>query len=383
MTGIRLDDISKVYPGGVTALDGVSLTVNENECLALVGPSGCGKTTLLRVVAGLEAPSSGTVALDERVVNGVPPHRRNVSMAFQRPALLAGRSVRENLAWSWTLSKPGFIHLLRSLLGRPRRTAIQERHLEEIARMLRIDTLLPRRAGELSGGQQQRVALGRALLRKAPVRLLDEPLGHLESPLRLLLRRDLRLLSRRFPATMVHVTHDPAEALAVGDRVAVLHGGQLQQHGTPADVLHQPANRFVAAFLRGEEPLNLLEGRLCRESGSVWLVVAPWLRLAVPVAVQPRLQADAVAIGIAAQQIKILPVDRAKYEAGPIMDVAVVECASRGRWVTCERDTVWLTGLCSGESAISVGSKVMLTLSLDNVFWFDLATGVTLSAPAG
>jgi ABC-type sugar transport system ATPase subunit len=383
MNGIRLEEISKTYRGGVMALDGVSLAMNANDCLALVGPSGCGKTTLLRMIAGLETPSRGTIAIGERIVNGAPPHRRNVAMVFQRPAIVPGRSVRENLAWSWTLGRRGPVHLLRSLLGRPNRTATQEQLLEEMARLLRIDEVLARPAGELSGGQQQRVALGRALLRQAPVCLLDEPLGHLETPLRSQLRRDLRLLSRRFPATMVHVTHDPAEALTVGDRVAVLHGGRLQQIGSPGEVLHRPANRFVAGFLHGADPLNFLDGRCQRDAGVLWLVIAPWLRLAVPSQVEPLLPDDSVTLGIRAGQIKILPGDGAKYGDGPIMDVAMTEFAPEGAWVTCRRDGMQLTGLCHGDSATGIGSKVMLTLSLDNVFWFETATGITLSAPAG
>jgi ABC-type sugar transport system ATPase subunit len=385
MTGIRLDGVSKEFAGGIAAVNGVNLDVKPGECLALVGPSGCGKTTLLRLIAGLETPTGGTVALGERIVNRVPAHGRGVAMVFQRPALNPGLTVRENLAWSWTLGQRGPIHLLRSAFGRPKRTTAQERQLEEIAGLLRIDELLSRRTGELSGGQQQRVALGRALLRQAPICLLDEPLGHLEAALRWQLRRDLRLLLRRFPATMVHVTHDPAEALTVGERVAVLHAGRLQQFGSPADVLHRPASRFVAEFVHGDEPLNFLEGRLHRGAGEVWLVVAPWLRLAVPTEVQRRAGADAVTVGIDARQIKFLPA--AAVECGPghtmIMDVALSEFAPEGQWVTCRRDTVQLTGLHVGGSAAALGPKAMLVISLENALWFETATGVTLSAPAG
>jgi ABC-type sugar transport system ATPase subunit len=382
MIDIDLQQVRKVYANGVVALDGVTLTVPAGECLALVGPSGCGKTTLLRVMAGLEAIDGGTVRFGPKVVNQVPAHRRDVAMLFQRPALVPGKSVRENLAWSWTLAQRGPWHLLRSVLGRPQRSAAQEADLVEVARLLGIDALLDRPAGQLSGGQQQRVALGRVLLRRAPVCLLDEPLGHLEWALRTQLRRDLRLLSRRFPATMVHVTHDPAEALAVGDLVALLHQGRLQQIGAPADVLRRPANRFVAAFCHPQGPFNLLSGRL--DDGT--LIVAPWLRLAVPEAVRSRLAGAAnVTVGVAGQDIKIIPDSSAPGVAPHIMqmDVILTEFAPQGLWVSCRRDDVQLTGLCTTAGAAAFGPRAMLAIYPDNAFWFENETGATLAGPAG
>jgi multiple sugar transport system ATP-binding protein len=385
MIDIRLEDVRKVYANGVWALRGVSLAVEPGQCLALVGPSGCGKTTLLRLVAGLEQPDGGTVRLGEQVVNGVPAHRRGVAMVFQRPVLLLGQSVRENLAWSWTVGQRGLGSLLRSLVGRPRRSAAQNGELVEVARLLGIEGLLDRRAGELSGGQQQRVALGRALLRRAPVCLLDEPLGHLEAALRLQLRRDLRLLSRRFPATMIHVTHDPAEALAVGGRVAVLHDGRLQQVGSPADVLHRPANRFVAAFCHSQGPLNFVEGRLHADGGEVVLAAGPWLHLVVPAAVRRHLPGDgAVTVGIEGGDAKILPDRGAAATAGPIiqMDIALTEFAPQGTWVTCRRNGIQLTGLFKGDPS-ALGTSAVLEISLERAMWFETSTGVTLWAPTG
>jgi multiple sugar transport system ATP-binding protein len=382
MTDIRLQEVRKVYANGVVALDGVTLTVPADQCLALVGPSGCGKTTLLRVIAGLEQSSSGTVRLGAQVVNSISAERRDVAMLFQRPALVPGKSVRENLAWAWTLAQRGPVNLLRNVLGRPARTAAQERDIEEVACLLGIDQLLGRPAGELSGGQQQRVALGRTLLRRASVCLLDEPLGHLEAALRTQLRRDLSLLSRRFPATIVHVTHDPAEALAVGDQVAILHEGRLQQIGAPAAVLRRPANRFVAEFCRPQGPLNLLFGRL--EDGK--FIAAPWLRMAVPQAALPRLPCGAdVTVGIDSEEIKITPTGAAADPVGHIMrmDVMLTEFAPRGLWVTCRRDGVQLTGLSTQDCVAAIGSTAMVAMSLENAFWFDCGTGATLAGPAG
>jgi multiple sugar transport system ATP-binding protein len=389
MIEIGVRELRKAYVNGVTALDGVTLHIPAGQCLALVGPSGCGKTTLLRVIAGLEAPSSGTIEFNGRSVNHLPAHRRDVAIVFQRPALVLGLTVYDNLAWSWMLRERWPLGILQRLFGRSGRSAEQERDLGEVARLLGIDGLLGRLAGELSGGQQQRVALGRALLRRAPVCLLDEPLGHLEAALRTQLRRDLRLLSQRFPATMVHVTHDPAEALAVGDRVAVLHDGRLQQVGSAKEVLRRPANRFVAAFCRPQGPLNFLEGRTV-EAGDAVFVAAPWLRLKLQAHLSGKLDGRGVMVGIPAEQIKILHEPTANWPAGHIipMEVALTEFAPEGTWVTCRRDGLQLTGLWKPDRDGSgpeprIGSNAMLAIALDNAFWFDAATGVTLATPEG
>jgi multiple sugar transport system ATP-binding protein len=383
---VQVEDVRKVYASGVEALRGVTLAVEAGQCLAMVGPSGCGKTTLLRVIAGLEDLTGGTVRLGGRVVNGVPAHRREVAMVFQRPALVPGQTVRENLAWSWTLGRSNPWHLLRAMVGQPARTTEQERHLDELAGMLGIGGLLDRRAGELSGGQQQRVALGRALLRRAPVCLLDEPLGHLEAHLRSQLRRDLRLLSRRFPATMIHVTHDPAEALAVGDRVAVLNEGRLQQVGPPAEVLRRPANRFVAELCQPEGPWNFLDGRLEESGGQTFFVAAPWLRLAVGAEVRARLGGGAVTLGVWSGDVKILAAEAVRHAAaGRIIDmhVALTEFAARGSWVLCEREGVRVTGRQAGGPALAIGQRVMVEIGLEQAYWFETSTGMTLGAPAG
>jgi ABC-type sugar transport system ATPase subunit len=379
MLDVHLDDVHKVYPNEVRALAGVTLNVAAGQCLALVGPSGCGKTTLLRLIAGLENATSGTVRFGDRVMNRVPAHRRDVAMVFQRPALVLGQTVRGNLAWSWALSRAG--GFLPQVLGTPRWTGEQVHLLNEVAELLGIGGLLERRAGELSGGQQQRVALGRALLRQAPICLLDEPLGHLELALRTQLRRDLRLLSRRFPATMIHVTHDPAEALAVGDQVAVLHDGRLQQAGSPWEVLNRPANRFVAAFCHPQGPLSFVDGRVEQDR----FVAAPWLHLPVPQALVARLHSASAVVGIDGRDVRILAGGSTNDVPGHIitMDVVLTEFAPQGTWVTCRRDGVQITGLATEDSATAIGPRAMLDIRVDRAFWFESATGVTLAGPAG
>jgi ABC-type sugar transport system ATPase subunit len=242
MVAVALAGVSKVYDNGVRALLDCDLTIASGEWLVLVGPSGCGKTTTLRLIAGLEQPTTGTIRIGEALVNDIPPARRDVAMVFQRPALFPNRDVYGNLAFGMRLRRGLWSRWSRSYRRH------EEQAVREVAGCLGIGPLLKRRVGELSGGEQQRVALGRALVRPAAVGLLDEPLGHLDAPLRQKLRRDLPLLRGRFPATMIIVTHDPAEASALGDRIAVVRDGKILQVDQPEKIRREPRDPFVAEF---------------------------------------------------------------------------------------------------------------------------------------
>jgi len=244
MIEIDLKGVCKTFRNGVNALRSCDLQVASGEWLVLVGPSGCGKTTTLRLIAGLEQPTTGAIRIGGRLVNDVPPAQRGVAMVFQRPALFPNINVRANLAFGLRL-ECGF---LRRFSGKNRME--EEVAVQRVARCLRIEHLLKRRPDELSGGEKQRVALGRALVRRTKVGLLDEPLGQLDAPLRLKLRRELPLLRSHFPATMIIVTHDPAEALVLGDRIAILQDGVVLQIDTPQKMRQEPCNAFVADFFR-------------------------------------------------------------------------------------------------------------------------------------
>ena len=220
MAGVRLDRVTKVYPGGVRAADGVTLSVADGECLAVVGPSGCGKTTLLRLVAGLEEPTAGEVRVGGREVSRVPPPGRDVAIVFQTPALYPQLTARENLAFGPRVRKADPAEI--------------DRRVREAADLLGLADLLGRYPHELSGGQQQRVALGRALVRRPAVLLLDEPLAHLDAPLRKQVRDGVTQLRRRLGITAIWVTHDPDEATAVGDTVAEMEAGKVVRV-VPAD----------------------------------------------------------------------------------------------------------------------------------------------------
>ncbi len=245
--------MDKVYPGNIVAVRQLSLEVRAGEYLVLVGPSGCGKTTTLRLIAGLEEVTRGRVFLNEEDATLWPPHRREVAFVFQDGALYPHLSVKDNLAFALRLRR------------RPR-AEIEER-VRRTAERLGLTELLGRNPRELSGGQQRRVALGRALAREPRFLLLDEPLSGLDTPARLQLRAELARLHRERPTTTIHVTHDQEEALSLGERVAVLNEGSLQQIDTPLSLYCRPANVFVAGFI-GSPPMNFLawthEGKPCR-----------------------------------------------------------------------------------------------------------------------
>jgi multiple sugar transport system ATP-binding protein len=268
MAEVRLEGVTKVYPNGTTAVSELDLVLTDGELLVLVGPSGCGKTTALRMVAGLEHITAGTVSIGGRVVNDLNESERDIAMVFQNYALYPHMSVRDNIAFPLKLA-------------RVRRAAREER-VARVAGILGLTKLLESKPAQLSGGQRQRVAMGRAIVREPQLFLMDEPLSNLDAKLRVQMRADILELQRRLGTTTMYVTHDQAEAMTLGDRVAVLHDGRLQQVGPPEVVYDSPANVFVASFL-GSPPMNLLRGRLVAgdsggaavELGSARLIVDP------------------------------------------------------------------------------------------------------------
>ncbi len=234
MAGIEIRGLTRQFQSGFWALEGVDLEVGPGELLVLVGPSGSGKTTLLRLVAGLDQPTAGTIRLGGKDLAGVPPHRRNVALVFQNLALYSHLTVADNLAFGLRASNSG-------------------EQVTTTAKRLGIDHLLKRYPAELSGGEQQRVALGRAIVRQPAALLLDEPLSSLDGPTRRVLRRELKQVQRSLGVPTIYVTHDQAEALALGDRIAVIDKGRLQQIGPPEEIYKRPANAFVTEFFDLQE----------------------------------------------------------------------------------------------------------------------------------
>src|SRR5579862_3815590 len=243
MAAIRFDCVSKVYGDGTRAVNDLDLAIEEGEFMVFVGPSGCGKTTALRMVAGLEEISAGTIMIGERVVNHVSPKDRDIAMVFQNYALYPHMTVAQNLAFGLKLQK----------LGR----AEIERRVRAAAAALDLEDHLERKPKALSGGQRQRVALGRAIVREPAAFLMDEPLSNLDAALRVQTRAEILRLQKRLGTTTIYVTHDQVEAMTMGDRIAVMRRGVLQQLGTPEEVYTRPANTFVATFI-GSPAMNVL-----------------------------------------------------------------------------------------------------------------------------
>jgi multiple sugar transport system ATP-binding protein len=247
MTGIRLDEVTKVYKNGVRAVDAVDLEIHEGEFVVLVGPSGCGKSTLLRMIAGLEDVTDGAISIGDVDVTDKPPQQRDIAMVFQNYALYPHMTVRDNLAYGLKLRKL------------PK--AEWKRRVEETAHTLGLDELLDRKPSHLSGGQRQRVAMGRAIVREPKAFLMDEPLSNLDAKLRVSMRAELAKLHERLGVTTVYVTHDQVEAMTLGQRVAVLRDGLLQQVDTPQNLFRRPTNLFVAAFI-GSPSMNLIDANV-------------------------------------------------------------------------------------------------------------------------
>jgi multiple sugar transport system ATP-binding protein len=247
MASLSIRNIHKTYPNGAAVLKGIDLEIADGEFLILVGGSGCGKSTLLNLIAGLEEASSGTISIGERVVNGVPPKERDIAMVFQSYALYPTMTVRENIAFGLGIRK----------VPKAERAAIVAR----VADTLQITHLLDRKPGMLSGGQRQRVAMGRAIARSPQLFLFDEPLSNLDAKLRVEMRAEIKLLHQRLGTTTVYVTHDQVEAMTLGDRIAVMKDGVVQQFGTPQQIYDDPRNMFVAGFI-GSPAMNFLRGRV-------------------------------------------------------------------------------------------------------------------------
>lgn len=290
MASLSLRDLSLTYPNGARAVDGISLELPDGAFLALLGPSGCGKSSLLRMIAGLETPTSGAVLLDGRDVTDTEPKDRDVAMVFQGLALYPHMTVAENM----------------SLGLRARRTPEEEirRRVSEAAEMLGLTRYLSKKPRELSGGERQRVALGRALVRRPKVFLFDEPLSSLDAQLRQELREELARLHAHTRTTSVYVTHDQKEALSLGDRVAVLRAGRLRQVATPEAIYREPGDLFVARFV-GEPAINVVEGEWRTESGST-AFHAPGLHLAVlGVAAAVAAGTRAVSLGVRPEHVAL------------------------------------------------------------------------------
>jgi multiple sugar transport system ATP-binding protein len=371
MPRVVLENLSKNFKspkgGDIQAVKQLSLTIEDGEFLVLTGPSGCGKTTTLRLIAGLEEPSGGTISVDGQVMNGMAPQQRDVAMVFQQPALYPHMTAHENMAFGLKLRKFARVEI--------------EQRVGEAAKMLGLADCLDRQPAALSGGQRQRVAVGRALVRRPGVFLLDEPFSNLDAPMRAQMRREISGLHTRLHATMIHVTHDQAEAMTLGDRIAVMKEGVLQQVGEPMAVYHQPANLFVAGFI-GSPAMNFFRGSLARDGKGVCFreetSAGSGLKLALAEKMAARLAAHdgkKVVLGIRAEHIAI------RREAGnPATEQAVETVIELVEPMGAETH-LHVTGgngpfiaRVQGESFAKPGEKVSLVFDMSQAHFFDAAT---------
>ncbi|MFW6032529.1 MAG: ABC transporter ATP-binding protein [Phycisphaeraceae bacterium] len=253
MAQVKLEQVWKIYEGDVEAVKGIDLAIHDAQFVVLVGPSGCGKSTTLRMIAGLEDITGGTISIDGRVVNDVAPKDRDIAMVFQNYALYPHMTVYKNMAFGLRLRRM------------PKKQI--DARVREAAKILGIDQLLNRKPRALSGGQRQRVAVGRAIVRNPKVFLFDEPLSNLDAKLRVEMRAELKRLHQRLETTTIYVTHDQEEAMTLGDTVVVMSEGLIQQAASPLEVYHKPVNRFVAGFV-GTPPMNFIDGQLVLRNGK-------------------------------------------------------------------------------------------------------------------
>jgi multiple sugar transport system ATP-binding protein len=391
MAEVVFNEVDKVYENGVHAVQDLTLEVADGEFLVLVGPSGCGKTTALRMVAGLEEISDGTLTIGGRVVNDVTPKDRDIAMVFQNYALYPHLSVGENIAFGLRLRKTP-------------KTVINQR-VGWAARLLDLTPYLARRPKHLSGGQRQRVAMGRAIVRQPQVFLMDEPLSNLDAKLRVQMRADIAKLQRDIGTTTIYVTHDQVEAMTMGDRVAVMSQGVLQQVDTPQRLYDEPTNLFVAGFI-GTPPMNLLEGDVVAENGSVSVKLGEQ-RLAISdqaLAAYPKLRGAAgrsVVVGARpgdlhpAQERPNLPALAAELElvealgsesivyfridaqtVRPAVDVDAEDVEPEGEGVTAARPN--LVASFPAHGSMTLGDTIPVAVDVGRLHFFDPETGAPL-----
>ncbi|AEF22037.1 MULTISPECIES: ABC transporter ATP-binding protein [Pseudomonas] len=259
MATLELRNVNKSYGSGLAdTLKSIDLKIDDGEFLILVGPSGCGKSTLMNCIAGLENISNGAILVDDADISGMSPKDRDIAMVFQSYALYPTMNVRDNIAFGLKMRKMA--------------PAAIDEEVARVAKLLQIEHLLARKPGQLSGGQQQRVAMGRALARRPKIYLFDEPLSNLDAKLRVEMRTEIKLMHQRLKTTTVYVTHDQIEAMTLGDKVAVMKEGVIQQFGTPQQIYNDPANQFVASFI-GSPPMNFIPVQLQRRDGQAWAVL--------------------------------------------------------------------------------------------------------------
>jgi multiple sugar transport system ATP-binding protein len=352
MAKIQFENVGKVFDG-LTVIKDLSLTIEDGEFFTFVGPSGCGKSTVLNMVAGLEAVTGGKIYFDGLVVNELSPGERDIAMVFQSYALYPHMTVYENMAFPLKMKKSG-----KELI---------EDEVKRVAGLLGLEDMLARRPKELSGGQRQRVALGRAIIRKPKVFLMDEPLSNLDARLRIETRAELKKLHRQLKVTTVYVTHDQGEAMSLSDRIAVLNRGDIQQCGTPLDVYKKPSNVFVGGFV-GSPPMNFIKAAVKRrrpfEISCGGASFTPRVEIAT--------ESDHVIMGVRPEDVHI---SRRRTEGGMKVEVSLIEPAGALDWVDAIWDGTTFRGTSKPGEGLEVGADAYMGFETSKIVVFDVDTG--------
>ena len=366
MSGVSIRQLRKVYPNGHVAIDSLDLDIGNGEFLVLLGPSGCGKSTTLFTIAGLEEPTAGQIQFDGEPVEHLPPHMRDVAVVFQSYALYPHMTVYDNMAFGLKMRKTPKPEI--------------DRRVKEMAETLGISDYLKRKPRQLSGGQRQRVALGRALVRRPKVFLLDEPLSNLDAKLRMQMRLEINKLHTTFGITFVYVTHDQVEAMSLGDRIVVMDKGRIQQLGAARDLYTRPATRFVGAFI-GSPSMNFVHGRVRNENGR-YVFYGEGCRVYLKNAFVPKALGADVVMAVRPEDVR-LSADRHGEDGAGVLRGAIdiIEDLGPEKHIVVRLDErTFLVRADSGSTPVS-GAPVTLTLPGQKLHWFCADDGARLSTP--
>ena len=363
MKRVELINLSKSYDKQVDVISNINVTIEPGEFFVLVGPSGCGKSTMLRMIAGLEQITSGTLKIGEAVANHLPPDKRNLSMVFQNYALYPHLTVQQNITFGLDVKKV--------------KKAEQQKKADEVATMLGLTEFLKRKPRELSGGQRQRVALARAIVSEAPICLMDEPLSNLDAKLRAHMRSEIRRIQRKLGITMIYVTHDQVEAMTMGDRIMILHEGKIQQVGKPIDIYNNPANPFVATFI-GSPPMNLLHATADKKASEI--VIGDVWRIPVPSADIVALPEAPIIAGIRPEHLR--PATKETTEADKLLvDVTNVEVLGNETVISFKLGAGEWMAKWSGQWHIEIGDSIPLCVDYGALCLFEAETGELIKKP--
>ncbi|MCG7344281.1 ABC transporter ATP-binding protein [Sporosarcina sp. ACRSL] len=360
MKRVELIDVSKSYDKQVNVISNINVTIEPGEFFVLVGPSGCGKSTMLRMIAGLEEITGGTLKIGEKVANNLTPDKRDLSMVFQNYALYPHLTVQQNITFGLDVKRM--------------KKEEQRKKAQEVAKMLGLTEYLERKPRELSGGQRQRVALARAIVSETPICLMDEPLSNLDAKLRAHMRSEIRRIQRQLGITMIYVTHDQVEAMTMGDRIMILHEGKIQQIGKPIDIYNYPANPFVATFI-GSPPMNLAKAEFDRSTSE--LIIGNALRLHVPIDEIGKIPKTAMTVGVRPENL--YPA-KPETKAEDVFQVEVTNVEVLGNETVFSfklGEEEWMAKW-SGQWHIDIGNLVPVQMEFESLSIFDEQSGELL-----